>query len=476
MPTQNATSRASIQSFHSVTSILADVAIMDYFIHQSIVYRLHFLNPEIDEEGRHCGLEMAFSYALNADQMNRFMLELLRACNFSPEQLPIDEKSRVRRVFGKVMGNAFFFSDTTCEHFNEEQLPIGACCVEHEMEGWKRAVRDLALIPFPDGEEASFVDQQIALRAAIVIYSNVTFDEWVPLVNQVLMDEDVTLSQPDNPMFLTQTQGSSPFLQSTLQSRIRELRQKLLACHTRRHFAAFLTDLKRSYNVDRIRSNLLTWLQTCYQRAELEPPSVLLATQKSLEQASTLSPIRLSPRRSPEKSSPLTKRGVSLEKERHEPIPFHGKFIPPEHLREIGGGLLEEVERGENKEANDWLKTLKRTENRSITTTTDHGRAERVQWSDDDLGAIQQLPSLSTSRNIVNASNEVFIETDHKQGAASRPRKRFTEDETARLIVGVKRFGRDWVKIRQHYAFDGRTNVDLKDKARNLVRVGLLTF
>ena len=168
---------------------------------------------------------MAFSYALNADQMNRFMLELLRACNFSADQLPIDEKSKVRRVFGKVIGNAFFFSDTACEHFNEEYLPIGSCCLEHEMEGWKRVVRDIALIPFPDGEEASFVEQQVALRAAIVIYSNVTFDQWAPLVNQVFTDDGGTLSQLDNPKLLTQTQSAS--LQSALQTRLRELRQKV---------------------------------------------------------------------------------------------------------------------------------------------------------------------------------------------------------------------------------------------------------
>ena len=88
------------------------------------------------------------------------------------------------------MGNAFFFSDTTCEHFNEECLPFGPCCVEHEIEGWKRVVHDLALIPFPDGEEISFVEQQIALRTAIVVYSNVTFDEWQSLVNQVFVDEN----------------------------------------------------------------------------------------------------------------------------------------------------------------------------------------------------------------------------------------------------------------------------------------------
>ena len=148
------------------------------------------MDPEIDEEDKRCGLEMAFSYALNADQMNRFMLELLKVCDYSPEQLPIDEKSRMRRLFGRVIGNAFFFSDVSCPHFKEEDLPLGSCCIAHQMEGWRRVIRDLPLIPFPDELKETFVTLQVALRAAIISNSNVTFDEWKLLVHQIFATDD----------------------------------------------------------------------------------------------------------------------------------------------------------------------------------------------------------------------------------------------------------------------------------------------
>ena len=56
----------------------------------------------------------------------------------------------------------------------------------------------------------------------------------------------------------------------------------------------------------------------------------------------------------------------------------------------------------------------------------------------------------------------------------NRGRKRFSDKEVGNLIDGIRRFGRDWRRILTNYEFDGRTNVDLKDKARNLEKMGLL--
>jgi hypothetical protein len=43
------------------------------------------------------------------------------------------------------------------------------------------------------------------------------------------------------------------------------------------------------------------------------------------------------------------------------------------------------------------------------------------------------------------------------------------------LVSGYRRFGTDWRAIQQHYQFHpARTNVDLKDKFRNLVRSGVI--
>ena len=86
-----------------------------------------------------------------------------------------------------------------------------------------------------------------------------------------------------------------PSLQCTLHSQIRRLHQKLLSCKERSSFAACIANLKGVYNVDTIRSDLVNWLKQCYQSADMESPDVLLAIQKSLDQAPATSPIRTSP-------------------------------------------------------------------------------------------------------------------------------------------------------------------------------------
>ena len=55
-----------------------------------------------------------------------------------------------------------------------------------------------------------------------------------------------------------------------------------------------------------------------------------------------------------------------------------------------------------------------------------------------------------------------------------RGRRRFSEQEVMNLIEGIRRFGRDWRKILSNYDFEDRNNVDLKDKARNLDKLGLI--
>ena len=95
-----------------------------------------------------------------------------------------------------------------------------------------------------------------------------------------------------------------------------------------------MVDLKRLYNFDSIRSNLLTWLHVCYQHAELEPPTVLLAIQKSLQQPPTLSPTPLSPQRPtmhsfPRKLSPLAKKRSGMEEEDARTCTIPWQIHPP---------------------------------------------------------------------------------------------------------------------------------------------------
>lgn len=62
---------------------------------------------------------------------------------------------------------------------------------------------------------------------------------------------------------------------------------------------------------------------------------------------------------------------------------------------------------------------------------------------------------------------------NQKQAKGRRP---FTEEETANLIDGVRKYGRKWAVILTCYKFNDRTSVDLKDKARNLARKGIINL
>lgn len=53
-------------------------------------------------------------------------------------------------------------------------------------------------------------------------------------------------------------------------------------------------------------------------------------------------------------------------------------------------------------------------------------------------------------------------------------KRKWTEEETTNLIEGYRKFGNNWTHILQHYTFNNRTNVNLKDKARNLMAHGIL--
>lgn len=53
-------------------------------------------------------------------------------------------------------------------------------------------------------------------------------------------------------------------------------------------------------------------------------------------------------------------------------------------------------------------------------------------------------------------------------------RVKFQPWEVSNLLEGVRQHGRNWEMIRALYKFQGRTGVDLKDKYRNLQKVGAI--
>lgn len=109
--------------------------------------------------------------------------------------------------------------------------------------------------------------------------------------------------------------------------------------------------------------------------------------------------------------------------------------------------------------------------------TDRHDSAEQLDW------ATQHLVDAYDTRSAVNPA---FTKTEPlhylPHTSSNRPtnrnnmRRPWTTEEVNNLLTGYKRFGPDWRAIQQHYRFaDYRSNVDLKDKYRNLVRSGQIT-
>ncbi|XP_047436842.1 telomeric repeat binding factor a isoform X2 [Mugil cephalus] len=81
-------------------------------------------------------------------------------------------------------------------------------------------------------------------------------------------------------------------------------------------------------------------------------------------------------------------------------------------------------------------------------------------WSDEE----SYFPSKRSSG--LNAST--LSDSSHKK-------RKWTESETLKLKEGVKKFGEgNWSKIKSHYSFKDRTNVNLKDRWRTLKKLNMV--
>ena len=118
-----------------------------------------------------------------------------------------------------------------------------------------------------------------------------------------------------------------------------------------------------------------------------------------------------------------------------------------------------------------------------------HNSAERISWetqerspspisepeiSIKETGKSVFMDELEFEDRQPGTSKKIRKTTVKRASDAPRGRRRFSEQEVMNLIEGIRRFGRDWRKILTNYEFEDRSNVDLKDKARNLEKLGLI--
>ncbi|XP_057515476.1 uncharacterized protein LOC130797024 [Amaranthus tricolor] len=126
--------------------------------------------------------------------------------------------------------------------------------------------------------------------------------------------------------------------------------------------------------------------------------------------------------------------------------------------------LVDEIE---DSDTNSRKQLRKRKRNLMEPNSTSH----TMEWDDSNDNERREfrvrLPA-STSRSKVSPLN-LYVE---KKFVVRRVRKRWTPQEEDALREGVKRFGRSWKNILECYrvVFEDRTDIDLKDKWRNMTR------
>ena len=104
---------------------------------------------------------------------------------------------------------------------------------------------------------------------------------------------------------------------------------------------------------------------------------------------------------------------------------------------------------------------LKVPQKRSNALLDRHGSAERIDWSSATPSPPKNQPG-GTSSGIPRSTLTQTL------------RRQWSEREVHHLIEGYRKFGPNWAHILKMYKFDGRTNVNLKDKVRNLIKNGRL--
>lgn len=79
------------------------------------------------------------------------------------------------------------------------------------------------------------------------------------------------------------------------------------------------------------------------------------------------------------------------------------------------------------------------------------------------------------SNVFIEKAFQLFLKMLHGSGNCSRfllLLQKWSDSETKMLEEGVKMFGEgNWNKIREYYDFNGRTNVNLKDRWRTMKKL-----
>lgn len=387
---------------------------------------------------------------------------------------------------------------------------VGSCCEKHRLEGLKEAHELFPKILEPFGIKIDKIDSNAdsLFMSLLAVYAD--FKTQI-IVSDFILNSSNTDSLSHHLESLLETfYGpcmNSSYLKTKLQQRAVDLRRIL------ENPDELEETMRSKYPIDLFESNLKNMMKNIYdfypatflnemlqKRSESENENIKRTSNNNNNNNLPVAvqepkPVKISAPTKPKSSINLNNNNTTSNNSPFKDVIISGRFFRGilEPIDERFAAIIEGHDVNvkqyyalRENQANDplFVKKVKSTDrndsvnnssvdnNRSLLSR--HDSAERISWETQEQQQQQQqqqqqVHAASVSNNSSSPSQHIL-----RLSRNSRGRRRFTDQETSNLIEGVRRFGRDWRRILDTYDFDGRSNVDLKDKARNLEKLGLL--
>lgn len=429
--------------------------------------------------------------------------------NAKPNQT-ILEVIEARKRFAKFIGLALFKVGREClKKFGPNCSVKGPCCEVHRLEGLKEAHELFPQLFEPFGVELDKIDgrSDAFFISLLALYAD--FKTQIIASDLCLNSERASSRNLEN--LLEIYFGSSmhvTYLKGKLQARAVQFRAIL-----EQESGDLREALSQKFPADLFESNLKNVLRSVY--ASFPETFMAELIKNNINDKMTAMTIKTENKR---EEAPIAKAVQRVKQEQKvEQNPFENVVISGKFFR----GILEPVDERfaaiiEGREVNvkQYLAQRRRlallpgdnnsvsastnrqsskkpksktTENTANITTSSisktslmerHDSAEKISWETQQMSSDEEVIRVTRPEPVATATTTSTVRTvtssNNEKKVKTGGRRRFSETETRNLIEGIRRFGRDWRRILSTYEFDDRSNVDLKDKARNLEKLGLL--
>lgn len=403
-----------------------------------------------------------------------------------------------RKCLAKFIGLTLFKLGREClAQFGPNFSINGPCCGIHRLEGLKEAHDLFPKLFEPFGVKFEKIDavSDTFFTSLLAVYAD--FKTQIIVSEMILIlrnNESTSLSHRLEDLLETYF-GSAlhiPYLKGKLQDRAVQIRGILERGGSNVNLSECLNS---KYPVDLFESNLKNVLRNVYsafpetflnELIRLKDDKTIKEKENILKSKQDMQPPfeGLKQAKSPLKAPQAMKE---------EDSPFKDVIISGKFFR----GILEPVDErfaaiieGRDFNVRQYLEYRKKhhpTE-QQVTSKSSlmerHNSAEKISWETQEQE--ENTPEIGFNHNNSIYTDEIDPE-DYQNGTRKFPmatvkrssdgprgRRRFSEQEVMNLIEGIRRFGRDWRRILSNYNFNDRSNVDLKDKARNLEKLGLI--